>query len=196
MILFGLEDNAIQRVSAAGGTATSVLQVDNSRNETGQFWPSFLPDGRHFIYQGWNGTTENTGIFVASLDGTDHKLLLKNDSNAVYTPPGFLLFARETTLMAQPFDANKLQLSGEPFPIAEEVTFTAQASYSNFSISDTGVMVFWSGNLSNRQLLWFDRSGKQLGAVGPPGGTTILCFRLTKRESRSSESTARTVTFG
>ena len=169
VILFGLEDNAIQRVSAAGGTATSVLQVDNSRNETGQFWPSFLPDGRHFIYQSWNGTTDDSAIFVASLDGTDRKLLLKNDSNAVYTPPGFLLFARDTTLMAQSFDADKLQLSGEPFPVAEQVTYSGQFSYSNFSISETGVMVFWSGSLSNRQLLWFDRSGKQLGAVGPPG---------------------------
>jgi Tol biopolymer transport system component len=170
VILFGLEDNAIHRVSAGGGSATPVLKVDDSQKETGQFWPSFLPDGRHFVYQSWSGTSAESAIFVASLDGTDRKLLLKNDSNAIYTPPGFLLFARETTVMAQPFDANKLQLSGEPFPIFEQVTYTAQYSYSNFSISDTGVMVFWSGNLYNRQLLWFDRSGKQLGVACPPGG--------------------------
>ena len=169
VILFGLDSNVIQRVSAAGGTATPVLKIDDSRKEIGQFWPSFLPDGRHFVYQSWSGATDDSAIFVASLDGTDRRQLLKNDSNAVYTPPGFLLFARDTTLMAPPFDAGKLRLSGEPFPVAEQVTYTGQFSYSNFSISETGVMVFWSGSLSNRQLLWFDRSGKQLGALGPPG---------------------------
>jgi len=169
MILFGGDGNSIHRVSATGGPATPVLKIDEARRETGQFWPSFLPDGRHFLYQSWNGTTEDSSIFVASVDGTDRKLLMKNDSNVVYTPPGFLLFARETTLMAQPFDANKLQLSGEPFPVAEQVTYTPQVSYSHYSISETGVMVFWSGSLSNRQLLWFDRGGKQLGSAGPPG---------------------------
>ena len=169
VILFGLANDSIQRVSAAGGTATPVLKPDDSRKESGQFWPSFLPDGRHFVYQSWNGTTDDSAIFVASLDGRDRKLLLKNDSNVVYTPPGFLLFARATTLMAQPFDAAKLQLSGEPFPIAEQVTFNGRFSYSNFSISETGVMVFRGGSLSNSQLVWFDRGGKQLSSVGPPG---------------------------
>jgi Tol biopolymer transport system component len=169
VILFGMEDAPIQRVSASGGIATPALKLDESRKETGHYSPNFLPDGRHFFYQSWAGTTEDSAIFVASLDDKDRKLLLKNDSNAAYAAPGFLLFARETTLMAQPFDAAKLQLSGEPFPVAEQVTFTGQYSYSNFSISDTGTMVFWSGSISNRQLIWFDREGKSLGPVGPQG---------------------------
>ena len=169
IILFGLDSNSIQRVSSAGGTASPVMKLDESRREVGQYWPSFLPDGRHFVYQSWNGAPDESAIFVAALDGTDRKLLLNNDSNAIYTPQGFLLFARDTTLMAQSFDASRLRLSGEPFPIAEQVTFTPQFSYSNFSISDNGVMVFWSGSLSNRQLIWFDRSGKELGRAGPAG---------------------------
>ncbi|MEO8436241.1 MAG: protein kinase [Pyrinomonadaceae bacterium] len=169
VILFGLDSGTIHRVSAAGGSATPVLKVDESRRETGQYWPRFLPDGQHFVYQSWNGSPEDSAIFVTALDGTNRKLLLKNDSNAVYTPQGFLLFARDTTLMAQPFDATRLQLSGEPFPIAEQVTFTPQSSYSNFSISDTGVMLFCSGNRTQRQLIWFDRNGKELGPAGPPG---------------------------
>jgi Tol biopolymer transport system component len=71
--------------------------------------------------------------------------------------------------MAQPFDAARLQLSGEPFPVTEQVLFTGQYSYSNFSISETGTMVFCSGSVSNRQLVWFDREGNSLGPVGPPG---------------------------
>jgi serine/threonine protein kinase/Tol biopolymer transport system component len=169
VILFGLETGPIQRVSAAGGTVTPVLKLDDSRKETGQYWPSFLPDGRHFFYQSWNGRVDDTGIFIASLDGGQGKLLMKNDSNAVYSPPGYLLFARETTLMAQGFDLSKLQLSGEPFPVAEEVTFSGNFSYSNVSVSETGVLVFWSGTMTNRQLAWFDRNGKRLASVGPPG---------------------------
>jgi eukaryotic-like serine/threonine-protein kinase len=169
VILFGQENAPIQRVSASGGIATPALKFDESRKETGHYSPSFLPDGRHFLYESWITAAEDAAIFVASLDGTDRKLLLKNDSNAAYAAPGFLLFARETTLMAQPFDAARLQLSGEPFPVAEQVTFTGQYSYSNFSISETGTMVFCSGSVSNRQLVWFDRQGKSLGPVGPPG---------------------------
>jgi Tol biopolymer transport system component len=169
VILFGQENAPIQRVSASGGNATPVLKLDEARKETGHYSPTFLPDGRHFLYESWITAAEDSAIFVASLDGTDRKLLLKNDSNAIYAAPGFLLFARETTLMAQPFDAARLQLSGEPFPIAEQVSFNGQYSYSNFSISETGTMVFCSGSISQRQLVWFDRQGKSLGPVGPPG---------------------------
>jgi serine/threonine protein kinase len=169
VILFGQENAPIHRVSASGGIATPALKLDESRKETGHYSPSFLPDGRHFLYESWSTTSEDAAIFVASLDGSDRKLLLKNDSNAIYAAPGFLLFAREATVMAQPFDATRLQLSGEPFPVAEQVIFTGQYSYSNFSISETGTMVLGSGSVSQRQLVWFDRQGKSLGPVGPPG---------------------------
>jgi len=169
VILFGEENTPIQRVSASGGIAAPALKLDESRKETSHYSPSFLPDGRHFLYESWITAAEDAAIFVASLDGPDRKLLLKNDSNAIYAAPGFLLFARETTVMAQPFDAARLQLSGEPFPVTEQVIFTGQYSYSNFSISETGTMAFCSGSISNRQLVWFDREGKSLGSVGPPG---------------------------
>lgn len=169
VILFGAENAPIQRVSASGGTPTPALKLDESRKETGHYSPSFLPDGRHFLYESWVTTSEDSGIFVTSLDGSDRKLLLKNDSNAIYAAPGFLVFARETTLMAQPFDAAKLQFTGEAVPVTEQVVFTGQYSYSNFSISDNGTMVFSTGSISNRQLVWFDRQGESLGPVGPPG---------------------------
>lgn len=169
IIIFGLNNNGIVRVSAAGGSPTLVLKLDESRKELLHSYPFFLPDGRHFLFQTWNGRSEDSSIFVASLDGGERKLLLKNDSNVAYAAPGYLLFARDTTLLAQPFDASKLQLNGEPFPVVEQVTFSAGIGYSNFSVSENGTMVFWSGSATNRQLAWFDRSGKQLSSVGPPG---------------------------
>jgi eukaryotic-like serine/threonine-protein kinase len=169
VILISQDTKGINRVSAAGGTLTPVIKLDESRKELAQAWPSFLPDGRHFLYQSWNGRSDDSAIFVSAIDGSDRKLLLKADSSPLYAPPGYLLFARGSTLMAQSFDAGKLQLSGEPFPIAEQVTYNGANSYESVSVSGNGVMVFLSGGLSNRQLVWFDRSGKQLGPLGPPG---------------------------
>jgi eukaryotic-like serine/threonine-protein kinase len=165
-ILVSFDTKGINRVPAAGGASTRVLNLDESRQELAQAWPRFLPDGRHFIYQSWNGRSDDSAIFVASIEGGNRKLLLKADSSPLYAQPGYILFSRGPTLMAQSFDAEKLQLSGEPFPIAEQVAYAAANSYSSVSVSQNGVMVFLSGNVSNRQLVWFDRNGKQLGLIG------------------------------
>ncbi len=169
VILIALDIKGIHRVSSAGGTPTSVLRLDESRKELAQAWPVFLPDGRHFLYQSWNGRSDDSAICVASLDGSVRKVLLKADSNPVYAPPGLLLFARNTTVVAQPFDAAKLQLSEEAVPIAEEVVYNPSNSYSNFSVSENGVLAMWAGGASDRQLLWIDRAGKQLGVLGETG---------------------------
>jgi len=170
VIIFGQDTHGMQRVSAAGGSPTLILKLDESRKEVIQAYPSFLPDGRHFLYQSWNGRSEDATIYVASLDGGERKPLVKFESNAAYVAPGYLLFARNTTLMAQSFDAAKLQLSGEPFPVVEQVAFSVASGYSNFSVSDNGTLIYWNGTPYNRQLVWFDRDGKQLNVVGSPGG--------------------------
>ena len=169
LIIFGLENSGTYRVPAAGGSPTLFLKLDESRKEAMQPFPYFLPDGRNFLYQSWNNRPEDATIYVASIDGGDRKALIKNDSNAAYISPGYLLFARNTTLMAQAFDAAKLELSGEPFPVVEQVAYSVATGYSNFSVSENGTLVFWNGSPSNRQLRWFDLTGKQLSVVGEPG---------------------------
>jgi eukaryotic-like serine/threonine-protein kinase len=169
VIIFGLDTHGMQRVSAAGGSPTLILKLDESRKEVVQAFPNFLPDGRHYVYTSWNGRGDETTIFVASLDGGERKPLVKIDSNAAYVAPGYLLFARNTTLMAQSFDTAKLQVSGEPFPVVEQVAFSVASGYSNFSVSDNGTLIYWNGSPLSRQLVWFDRAGKQLNVVGAPG---------------------------
>jgi len=168
-ILISFDTKGIHRVSAAGGATTLFLTLDESRKELAQAWPRFLPDGRHFLYQSWTGRSDESSIYVTSIDGGDRKFLLKADSSPLYAPPGYLLFSRGSTLLAHSFDAEKLQLSGEPFPIAEQVFYNISNSFSGASVSTNGVMAFLSGSVSNRQLVWVDRTGKQLGPVGPPG---------------------------
>ncbi len=169
----------VYRVSAAGGSASPLTEIDQSRSETSHRWPYFLPDGRHFIYFVRGPKKEEQGLFLASVDSKDRRLLLKVESSVAYMPPdapsrspGLLLFMRDQTLMAQPFDKDKLELSGEPQAIAEDVVHYGEIGPSAlgiFSISTNGVLCYQTGNRSTSQLTWFDRSGKQLGTVGAAG---------------------------
>lgn len=169
VILISLDVKGIHRVPAAGGTPVRVLTPDESRKELSQAWPVFLPDGNHFLYQSWNGRSDTSGIFVAALDGSDRKLLLNADSSPLFAAQGYLLFARGSTLLAQSFDARKLALTGEPFPVAEQIGYNNSNSYSNASVSADGTLAYLGGGVPYRQLIWFDRNGKELESVGPPG---------------------------
>jgi eukaryotic-like serine/threonine-protein kinase len=161
----GLGDR-LYRVSASGGTPTPVTTLDESHKETAHQWPYFLPDGRHFLYLARSAQRENTGIYVGALDSKEQKLLVNADSSPVYAPPGFLLFVRERTLMAQPFDADRLQLTGEAFSVAEQAGYNPANGRAYFSVSQTGVLVFLNSDTPGTQLAWVDRGGKQLAAVG------------------------------
>jgi eukaryotic-like serine/threonine-protein kinase len=161
--------SALQKVSASGGMPTPATVL--GQGELGHIRPSFLPDGRHILYstiapgRGLGGP-----IYLASLDSAERKLLFNATSaNAVYTQ-GYLLFLRETTLIAQPFDARRLVLTGDAFPIAERIrTSVSTQPYGYFSASENGALVYQTGaETANSQLLWFDRMGKQIGALGDP----------------------------
>jgi serine/threonine protein kinase len=167
VILFNpsASNQPIFRVSAAGGNPTPVTSLDTAQYETSHRWPYFLPDGRHFIFF-VRGRSEHTGVYVASLDSKDTRQLVAAPVSGLYAPPGWLLFMRNETLMAQLFDANELRLSGEPISIAERVSFNGGLGRGSFSVSENGVLVYRGGGSQVNQPLWFDRTGKQLGSLG------------------------------
>jgi hypothetical protein len=123
------------RVPASGGTPQPVTVLDSTRRENSHRWPHFLPDGRHFLYTARSDVRENTGIYVGSLDSNDRTWLVEAQSRAVYAPPGYLLFVREGTLLAQPFDASTLRLSGEPVALAGNVAQNPTGASASFSVS-------------------------------------------------------------
>ena len=171
-IIFSLGIRGLYRVSAAGGEAVQIRTTDIPRGELALNFPSFLPDGRHFLYSITAIATRSDvqGIYVGSLDSKESKRLLGVTSRAEYAPPGYLLYVTDGTLMAHPFDAERLELSGEPFPLAANVVFNASTNSAAFSASENGVLVYRTGSSTvNSQLAWFDRSGRQLGTAGPPG---------------------------
>jgi len=176
-IVYGSYQNGLLRVPAAGGTPV-VLHAGGLGHVERHPW--FLPDGRHFLY-----TYTNGGVYEDSIDArpgvSTAKQLLADDTNAVFEPPlgsspGYLLFLRERTLMAQPFDAAKIQTTGDPMPVAENVAFVSPPAGGQFSVSRTGTLVYAPEALRNKQLTWFDRNGKAVGTLGMPADTLSVAI--------------------
>jgi len=168
VILFdGRTTDPIYRVSAAGGTPVVAAKIEPSRKETSVGWPEFLPDGRHFLYLVTGQKPEDSAYRIGSLDSADSKLLAPAQTLVSYAPPGYLLFVRDKTLVAQPFDAKALKTTGEPIPLAEHVG-TDAVGLARFSVSGDGTLAYRTGDTGDR-FLWVDRSGKEGETVGDPG---------------------------
>ncbi|HEY4362904.1 MAG TPA: protein kinase [Bryobacteraceae bacterium] len=193
---YGVNGQALWRVSSTGGEATPLTELDRARGERSQALPSFLPDGKHFVYLRV-GSPEVGGIYVGSLDakpGEQSKERILASQYGVPYIDGNLFFVRDGTLMTQPFDAKKLQLTGESVPVAEHVG--AERSAAWFSVSPTGVLAFRSGSAQVGQAFqptWFDAQGKPTGTLAEPrpdGGYTISpdATRVAVRDTPSGQN--------
>jgi eukaryotic-like serine/threonine-protein kinase len=166
------------KISASGGTATQITELDKERRQASHRWPWFLPDGRHYLYFGRGGRKDVEGIFVGSLDSRETKFLLNSRVRAIYAPHtiertrGFLLYVRDGTLLAHHFDPTRLELSGEGVTIAQNVlsypTEFGPTGNSVVSASSNGDLVFRVGAEPISQLIWADRSGKLSNPIVPP----------------------------
>jgi eukaryotic-like serine/threonine-protein kinase len=175
VILFEM-DNRILRVSASGGNPTLVVPIPPSGEGVG--FPSFLPDGRHFLYlRNGSGKAEVSGIYVGALDVKPEQQsaqrLMEGGSQPLYalssdSKSGYILILRQGTLMAQPFDPARLQLQGEPIPVAEQVA--SLNSLGHYSVSDSGALAYRTGTTRgiDMQLSWFDRAGKATLTAAEP----------------------------
>jgi hypothetical protein len=165
-------------VSASGGPSSPVTTLDADNGETQHWFPFFLPDGRHFLYLAVGSTSAGpsspNGIYVTALGSNERKLLVPGGSNAMYAA-GHLLFLRKQTLMAQPFDVERLELMGEAVPIAEDVAIGGAAGMlGGFAVSESGLLAYQtgpsevggSGAGTPTRLTWFDRSGKEIAVLG------------------------------
>ena len=146
------------KVDAAGGTPVLIPP------RPGVFdyrWPSFLPDGRHFLV---TSTVSPSGIYVGSIDGSELRLLLPDEpSPAQYALPGYVLFLHGDSVMAQRFDAKTLRLSGSAQRVAESVF----NSYDSFSASANGLLLY--ERAFKTQLTWIDAAGNKVSTVGEAG---------------------------
>jgi eukaryotic-like serine/threonine-protein kinase len=157
---------AIYRVSAAGGVPAEVIRCDPLRGEVRVAWPWFLPDGERFLYLLRH--LDGHGNLMLAEPGKKPRLVMAMQSAVQYVDPGYLVFAREGTLLAQHFDPESGRVRGEPFSIAEHVRYFLSTGFASFAASRTGTLAYQSKE-DVRRLIWLDRTGRELGSVGPPG---------------------------
>jgi serine/threonine protein kinase/Tol biopolymer transport system component len=153
-------------VSAAGGEAKAVTMPDE---QTHHWWPQFLPDGRRFLFEIYGLQAKKKGVHVASLDAPhEWRRLLPVPMRGRYGS-GHLLYVQDgSTLLAQPFDAARAELTGDPVAVASSVASGTVPRWGWFSVSTNNVLTYLEGS-TNIQLVWLDRSGKQLGTLRDPG---------------------------
>ncbi len=185
--------HSIMRVSASGGTPSPATQ--KAAQDDWRGWPWFLPDSRHFLYlvdDSLATPTSNMLLKVASLDSDIERELIRVDSRVEYAEPGYLVYVRNNILVAQPFDADKLSITGEPITIDKGISVWNWGA--NFSLADDGTLVYQKGSVLENwnQLVWLDYSGKVLDTLGrqqlyrdialSPDGRQLAFSRMDKAE--------------
>ncbi len=174
-IVFALPSGPILRLPSTGGKPVPVTRIDDAHHETTHRYPFFLPDGRHFLYLALNAAGNSSDpanrIWVGSVDGSPGKPLIPANYNAQFAN-GYLLFIRGGdsggSLLAQPFDPARLQVSGEAVSVTEQISLYGDfLGIGDYSVSSEGTLLFDAFRLQTR-LEWFDRGGKQTGVFGDP----------------------------
>ncbi|MEP6995649.1 MAG: protein kinase, partial [Acidobacteriota bacterium] len=166
-ILFtSVQGARLYRVAAAGGTPTSVIEPDPSRGETRINWPWFLPDGKRFLYN--LRLRDGGGNLMLAEPGKAPRMIVSMSSVVQYSDPGYLVYAREGALLGQRFDGKRGRLEGEPFSIAEHVSYFFSSGQASFAASPSGTLAYQPHDDVSR-LAWIDRAGRSLETLGPPG---------------------------
>jgi Tol biopolymer transport system component len=168
VIVFAGAGGVLQRVAASGGQPVPVTRPDAAKGEKTHRWPSFLPDGRHFLYLARNAVPDKSALCAGSLDappGTAACIeLVRTNSSGSYVPSrggGWLLFQRDGSLWAQRFDAAGLKVEREAIPVVERIGFNVGLAVTDFSTSETGVLVYGGQRGQVTRLVWSTRDGKQ-----------------------------------
>lgn len=180
VIVFSDSRTGLFRVPASGGVPVQITAIDRGRQEFWHLRPSFLPDGRHFVYARATTDATRSGIYLGSIDAEPGQQpstrLGPSQSQAQYVPSpdpntGHLLFVLAGTLLAQPFDNRRFELKGRAAPVVEQIGYdTSSVVDVPFSASANGVLAF--AQTTPFQLTWYDREGKTMGTVSEAGFPT------------------------
>jgi serine/threonine protein kinase len=168
-ILVKLADEAnLHQIPSSGGAPIPATLLDTSNGETEHRFPVFLPDGRHFLFLTWSKNPDHDGmVYLGQIGKKERRPLFKSDSQVVYAYPGFLLYMLGDTLLARPFNMETLRVTGEPRAVADQVERNSGSRRGAFTVSQTGVLAYRQHG--ETQLVWYDRAGRRLQTLGPPG---------------------------
>jgi eukaryotic-like serine/threonine-protein kinase len=166
VVLFAGRDGALYTVREEGGRPNQVAKPDGEKGEKKFTWPSFLPDGRHYVYVSESTVSASEPrAWIGELGSSARTPLTDISSRAIYTPPGYLLFARNGVLMAAPFDANRLQLTGAAKALTP--VKATDIGFAVFSASQNGLLATQMDSTAS-PLLVVDRGGGERAVAGPP----------------------------
>ena len=180
VILFTPGVNApIMRVSTRGGPVENVTQL-NTGSGPDHRWPQFLPDGKRFLFSSTLGTPDTNGIYLASLDKTPPVRLVPSDGSGRFAAPDKLLTIKQGALQAYTSTPRRAPCrANRP---SSRRDFPTSASNAVFASSDTGVIAYRVGAAQRRQLVWVNRQGVVLRAIGEPGTDFIASPELSPDE--------------
>ncbi len=157
----------LYRVADTGGPVTRVTSLDPAREDSSHRWPAFLPGGRRFLFF---IVGQAQGIYLGSLDSKELKRLVDAVSAPTFAPPSHLLYVSRSSLVAQPIDPERGEVSGDPVAVAEGIWRDPSLwGLTAYSVSATGLLAYRPGSGAEMQFTWFDRTGKNLGGTGPLG---------------------------
>jgi eukaryotic-like serine/threonine-protein kinase len=170
-IVFASFGDVLKRVSENGGIPEAMSGMPLSKDAIGQYWPIFLPDGKHFLFLDWRypvtGTHDNV-VWLGSLDGEKARQL-PLDSTSVQYSGGYLLFSKDSDLFAQQFDLAHNELKGPALPVARNVQYDTFLEDAAFAVSANGILVYGAVGVGvNSELTWMDRDGHPLAVLGEP----------------------------
>jgi serine/threonine protein kinase len=160
-------------VSASGGTPSNLMGLNKEAGEVTHSWPWFLPDGKHYLYLA--EMSEDAGVAgkyqlrVGNIDTREATTLFPVDARVQYCEPGYLVYFKNGILLAQAFDADNLEVTGEAKPLTDEVG-VGEADRAEFGLSNEGTLAFQTNSsVSQNQLSWYDRAGDEVEKIGAPG---------------------------
>ena len=163
MILFGAFGQPLSRVAETGGLPTPATALDPSRQQYRHSWPVFLPDGRRFLFLAQSNDPAETAVYQGTLGSTETRRAFAAVSR-VAVAGSHVLTLSKGLLIAQPYDAERVQVGAVATTIAEHVdSDTTQRSGGALSAAAAGVVAFRSASPDSR-LIWFDRTGSEIGA--------------------------------
>jgi len=176
--------SAMMQVNSGGGTPMEITKIDTAVH-TSHRWPTFLPDGKHFVYLAMNHDNSRAAgdaLYYGSVDGKDSRLLMHAQTNAIYVG-GFLLFGRGDQLMAQRFNPDSGTLSGDAQSVATGVMTDVSTWHLDATAAENGLLIYANGGSGNLQLVWADRTGKQV-AVAADKLVNLITARLSPQGDR------------
>jgi Tol biopolymer transport system component/predicted Ser/Thr protein kinase len=186
----------LYRVSENGGAVTAATTLASDRGETGHRFPSFLPDGRHFLFSALPPKSGLYDCYLGSLGSTDRELVLGSESGVFFAPAGFLIYSRSGVLVARPFDASTRKLTGEAVPLGDDPANinSSWAAAQPASVSAAGDLAYLTAVRGGSRLAWLDQTGRETDPVDAPPGSyySLSLSRDGRRAAVTSETGAST----